>query len=262
MRLNYNFILLLACLIAIFFLFLFSKLISAVFAVVFLIFWILATASPKIHIFGAVINHGSRKSKKVALTFDDGPYGSASEKILDILKEKNAKATFFVLGNNAGKYPRILKRMTAEGHLVGNHSLDHSSLLFLKSRKNYLKNMTASEENIFSVLGKRPRFFRPPWGLKYPEMMAALESKGYLVILWDIITLDPFSWAGKKIILRKIMNNLRPGSIIALHDGRDTKIDYPRNNIIEALPEIIDGIRAKGFEIAPLDQLIGEKAYF
>jgi len=262
MRLNYNFIFLLVYLIAIFILLIFSKFIAITFAIVLLIIWILATALPSVHLFGSVVNHGNRKVKKVSLTFDDGPYGNATEKILDILKEKNVKATFFVLGNNVKKYPQILKRMAAEGHLIGNHGLDHSKLLFLKSRKNYSKNINASEEKIFSILGKRPKFFRPPWGLKSLEMMLALRSKSYSIILWDIITLDPFSWAGKKIILGKIINNLRPGSIIVLHDGRDTKIDYPRENIIEALPNIIDSIQMKGFEIVPLDRLIGEKAYF
>ena len=203
-----------------------------------------------------------KKRGKVVLTFDDGPYGDTTNKILDILKGKNVKATFFLLGKNAEKYPEIIRREIEEGHIIGNHSYNHSRVLFLKNSKNIKENIKKAESFIEKASGVRPRFFRPPYGLRSPWMKKFLILQGYILVPLDIMTNDYNAKTKPEKITKYILKRLKPRSIITLHDGRDTKIDYPRENIIEALPKIIDGIRAKGFEIVPLDLLLGEKAYF
>jgi peptidoglycan-N-acetylglucosamine deacetylase len=203
-----------------------------------------------------------KNSRMVALTFDDGPYGKPTEKIIDILKAKEAKATFFILGANVKKYPKILERELREGHVIGNHSFSHSRLLFLKTPRNIFEEITRANTEINKVINLRPRLFRPPYGFKSPWMKKILKSRGYSLIPLDIITMDYNAKTKPDKITKYILRKIRSSSIITLHDGRDTKINYSRENIVEALPEIIDGIRKKGYEIVPLDRLIGEKAYF
>jgi len=201
--------------------------------------------------------------KAVSLTFDDGPYGNATEKILDILKEKEVKATFFLLGNNTEKYPEIVRRAIEEGHIVANHSHDHSRMLPLITSKKFMVNVTNTGDAIEKASGLRPRLFRFPFGIGTPWMKKSLKSQGYTFIPLGIMTNDYNNARAKpEKITAYILKRLRPGSIITLHDGRDKQIEYPRENVIKALPAIIDGIRNKGFEITPLDQLLGEKSYF
>ncbi len=221
--------------------------------------------APQTNIFGSTFHRGNLKDKNkkiVAITFDDGPYGDATNQILDILNAKNAKATFFLIGKNAQQYPNIVQREIAEGHTIGNHSFDHPWLLFLKGSKSVDNDTAKAEQAIYAASGLRSKYFRPPHGFKSPMMINSLKKKGYDIILWNDITTDYNASTSPEKITQNILRRIKPGSIITLHDGRDTKINYPRENVIEALPAIIDGIRAKGFEIVPLDQLIGEKAYF
>lgn len=221
--------------------------------------------APWTNIFGTTIYHGNMSSvnqKLVAITFDDGPYGEATDQILDILEEKNVQATFFLVGKNAEKYPDIIQRELNEGHIIGNHSYDHPWLLFLKGSRNIKNNVAKAEQTLSNTSDLRPRFFRPPHGFKSPIMIRSLKKEGYDIILWNDITTDYNANTSPEKITQHILDHAKPGGIIVLHDGAANRIDYPRENIIEALPEIIDGIRARGFEIVPLDQLIGEKAYF
>ena len=104
----------------------------------------------------------------IALTFDDGPYGKATEKILDILKEKEVKATFFITGEHISEYSSVLQRIFREGHVIANHGYHHSPFLFLRSSKQIIENLKKCESAIFSELKIRPRFYRPSHGLIFP----------------------------------------------------------------------------------------------
>ena len=200
--------------------------------------------------------------KKVALTFDDGPYGKATENILDILKEKEVKATFFLLGKNAEKYPEIVQREIREGHMIGNHSNNHSKVLFLKNPKSIKESVLKAEDSIKKASGLRPRFFRPPYGLRSPWMKKFLVSRKYILVPLDIITNDYNVKTKPEKITRYILRRIKPGSIITLHDGRDTKTDYPRENLAKALPDIIDRIRGAGYDFVTLGALTGDEPYF
>lgn len=219
---------------------------------------------PQADIFSSIIYHGvsNDKEKIVALTFDDGPYGEPTKKILDILKEKNVKATFFVVGNNAEKYPDLVKREAADGHLIGNHSLDHSPNLADEKPEDFKKNIIAADEKIYETTGLHPRFFRPPFGLTSSAVLKVLHDLKYEVIFWDDMTNDWDATQKPEDIAARIIKRLKPGAIIVLHDGRDTKINYPREDTTKALPMIIDQAREKGYEFIQLDQLVGKTPYF
>lgn len=223
--------------------------------------------APEHKLLGSIVYHGAEspgegEKKIAALTFDDGPYGEPTEKVLDILKEKQVRATFFVVGKNAQKYPAILKREAAEGHRVGNHSFDHSKSLYKLSPAEFKKNTTEAEEAIFSIIGLRPRFFRPPFGLTSTDVIRALADMGYQVVMWSDMTNDWDASRTSEQVMERIIKRLRPGAIIVLHDGRDTQINYPRENMLKALPLIIDKIRQEGYELVTVDKLLGQDPYF
>jgi len=219
---------------------------------------------PTARIFGVTVSHGriNNNEKIAALTFDDGPYGEATKRILDILKEKNIHATFFVTGENVQRYPEILRGELIAGHIVGNHSFNHSKTLVLRSAHKIKNNVLQTNHAIFKIAKLHPRLFRPPYGLKSPFMIGALKKIGYTIVLWDDATKD---WSAKKspeTITKQILKRLKPGTIIDLHDGRDAHRKFPRQNLIAALPGIIDRIHQQGYTFVTLDKLIKEKPYF
>lgn len=200
--------------------------------------------------------------KFVALTFDDGPYGDATVKILDILKEKNAEATFFVVGKNVQKYPEILKREIREGHIVGNHSFDHSKTLAILSREKLINNIKNADIAIAEAGGVHPSFFRPPYGFRSLSMEKHLKDAGYEIILWNNAPEDYLEKETSEEIIAMVLKKIKPGAIIDLHDGRDVRLNYSRENLIKALPIIIDEVRNKGYIIVGLDKIINKNPYF
>jgi peptidoglycan-N-acetylglucosamine deacetylase len=236
---------------------------SATFFALFLVYLFFIFALPSTQFAGGTMHHGIAKSdlKMVALTFDDGPYGKPTEQILDILHNQWVKATFFVTGMNAEKYPEILKREVNEGHLIGNHSFNHSKALFLESSHKIKRNIAKTDSVVFSIVGLHPRFFRPCYGLTSKLMTTTLKKMGYEVILWNDGTRDYDSKEPSQTIVNHILRQIKPNAIILLHDGRDTQINYPRENVVRALPQIIVGIRQAGYTMVTLDQLLNQPPY-
>lgn len=200
--------------------------------------------------------------KIVALTFDDGPYGDATNEILDILKEKEVKATFFIFGQKAEQYPDILRREIEEGHVIGNHSFDHSAFFAIFSKNRLIANIKKADEAIFEATGLHPKFFRPPYGLESPFMRKYLEQNGYNIVLWSAATTDYSNKEDSEAIANAILKKIKPGTIIDLHDGRAVLENYPRQNLIDALPIIIDVIRQNGYDFVTVDKILQQEPYF
>ncbi|MEO0083683.1 MAG: polysaccharide deacetylase family protein [candidate division WOR-3 bacterium] len=228
-----------------------------------LVYLIFVFALPSTQLIGGVVHHGVKTHgfKMVALTFDDGPYGEATEQVLNVLRANCVKATFFIVGKNAEKYPELLKREFAEGHLIGNHSYNHSKLLFTASSHKIKRNILKTDSIIYSIIGLHPKYFRPCYGLTSIIMNNTLKHMGYTIILWNVSVKDYDSKESSETITQHILQQLKPGAIILLHDGRDTQINYPRDNMIKALPDIIAGIRKAGYTMVTLDQIINEPPY-
>lgn len=203
-------------------------------------------------------------SKVVALTFDDGPYGTSTEKILAILRREHIKATFFVIGKNVEKYPQVMKDIVADGHIVGNHSYNHSIQLQHYSYKVFERNLNHAESIIVKRTGLYPKFFRPPYGLISKTMSDVLAHDGYTSVMWDV---DPRDWDPKNsstTVAASIISTVKPGNIIILHDGHDVHSEYPkhpRENTIEALEMLIDTLEKEGYSFVSLDTLLNKGAY-
>ncbi|MCB0663419.1 MAG: polysaccharide deacetylase family protein [Saprospiraceae bacterium] len=192
-------------------------------------------------------------SKNVlALTFDDGPQPDVTPRVLDILKEKNIKATFFCIGYKLEKNQAIAKRAAEEGHIIGNHSYSHSYYFDFFPKGMVRKELTKTNDLIKKITGKFPRFFRPPYGVTNFSIADAVKMEGETVIGWNIRSFDTVIKDPQRL-QERILSKLAPGSILLLHDHQPALIDF--------LPGLLAAIEERSFEIVPLDQLIGEPAY-
>lgn len=196
------------------------------------------------------INKGKRKS--VALTFDDGPDPEYTPQILDILKEKNVKATFFVIGKKAERYPDLVKRIDEEGHIVANHSYSHHYFLPFFLSSGLTDDLRKCNEAIEQIIYKTPLFFRPPFGVTTPRYGGAIRKNALSSIGWSLRTLDTKAKT-KYQLIDKVISSLKKGDIILLHDRLGVTC--------EALPDIIEHIATRKLTIEPLPVVINKKAY-
>lgn len=199
----------------------------------------------------AVYRHNN-SSKRIALTFDDGPHYKYTAEILDILKEYDAKATFFVVGELAERYPELILRELSEGHELGNHTWSHPKMAKLSDAE--LKNELLRTERLLNEIADyRPKLFRPPEGsFKQNVERIALEND-YTLILWTVDTRD---WAHTPIdqIVSMVETETETGSIILCHDfiGRDSPTP-------EALRTFIPALKAKGYSFVTISELLASE---
>ena len=201
--------------------------------------------------------------KKIAITFDDGPDPRWTPKILDILKEKNVPAAFFVIGQEASNSPGLLKREYSEGHSIGNHTYTHPVLDEI-SPTQLRWELNITQRLIESTLGVKSILFRPPYGIdhqpEYAEEVAQLpvaQDMGYMIVGQKI---DPHDWRqpyGKQVpaqeIIDGVMRQAASGNIILFHDGGGD-----RSQTLAALPVIIDEFRAQGYQFVPVPELVNK----
>ncbi|MEW6189475.1 MAG: polysaccharide deacetylase family protein [Actinomycetota bacterium] len=192
----------------------------------------------------------------VSITFDDGPNPIYTPQILDILKGKGVKATFFVVGRQVEKYPDVARRIVEEGHDIGNHTYSHRELV-PSTRRIVLNQVRKADRMIQKATGVKTRLFRPPRGMYSNAVRKILREEGYRIILWTVSTAD---WSGisSKAILRRIKLYLRRGGIILFHDSGALLRNEgaSRENTVQALPMVIDYLQQKGFEIVPISEML------
>ncbi|ABO51553.1 polysaccharide deacetylase [Desulforamulus reducens MI-1] len=199
---------------------------------------------------GQVIKQVSTSKKVVALTFDDGPSELYTSRILDVLKQNETRATFFVVGKRAEKYPAVIKRMVTDGHEVANHTYTHP-LSPVKSAK-LTRELDKTDDIVYGIIGRHTQYYRPPGGKCTHSMIDPAVDKGYKVILWTNRE-DPkdLSDPGVPQIVSQVVDYVRNGSIIILHDcGGD------RSQTVEALPQIIQGVQEKGYVFVTVSELL------
>jgi len=203
---------------------------------------------------GARISYSSVNIKQpvVAMTFDDGPHPSLTPKLLDILKERNIKCTFFLIGQNVKAYPQIVRRMIAEGHEIGAHTYTHCSLTS-RSDAQIRSELQRSEEVLMAAANYRPQLIRPPYGAINTRIKQLMFSEfGYSTIMWSV---DPQDWRrpGVSVVTSRLVTGAQPGAIMLAHD-----IHPPT---LQAMPAMFDQLLAKGYQFVTVSQLMNmEKA--
>lgn len=217
-------------------------------------FW-WACATPSSTFFRPALVRGAQDGKRISLTFDDGPTGQFTEQVLDILREHHVPATFFVCGKNVEAHPELLRRIVAEGHEVGNHSYSHP-YFFFKSRRRMAEEIDRTQAIIENVVGFRPNIFRPPYGARWFGLVPTLRQRGMHLIQWSA---SGYDWKKDAAgITRAALRELKPGAVILLHDGRETRPapEIDRSATTAALPILIAGARQAGYTFAPLKEFL------
>lgn len=183
----------------------------------------------------------------VAITFDDGPHPKLTPRLLDMLKERGLKATFYVIGQNVVQYPEIMQRMVAEGHEIGNHSYTHPALSKCSPAK-LTEEITKSNEAILQSCGVTPTTIRPPYGATNAAVTKRLNDEfGLTVVMWSV---DPQDWKIRKAshVSNHILQNTKPGGILLAHDIHPSTID--------AMPAVLDGLLSRGHKFVTVSELI------
>lgn len=186
----------------------------------------------------------------VAITFDDGPHPQNTPRLLDILRARNIKATFYVIGRSVDLYPRVVRRTVAEGHEVGNHSHTHRLLSKLGDSELRLE-MSRCRDAIARAAGVQPRTMRPPYGGLTQRQRELVKTEfGYPTILWSV---DPLDWKrpGPSVVTSRILSGASSGGIILAHDLHSQSVD--------AMPATLDGLLRRGFKFVTVSQLLAMK---
>lgn len=203
--------------------------------------------------YGAFYSDGLSSKKWVTLTFDDGPKPEVIDKIFDILKKENVKATFFLVGSNIKLHSQYVSKYLQLGHEIGSHTYSHRNYYQLKEKKSIeeiekilTEELSANENIIQELTGIKPFFMRMPNGYISPMVKKVAKEKKYVVVNWTF----GCDWHKntKNELIKKYLRSVKPGAIFLFHEKKVTA---------EALPEIIGGIKKKGYEIVTLREILG-----
>ncbi len=220
----------------------------------FLLLCVLAPFFPQWGFFLPVISKSITGNKGVALTFDDGPSPLSTPILLNVLERYNFKATFFVIGKKAVKYPDLIEDILAGGHTIANHSWQHDNLLMLRSKKRLKQDIKKTQE-VLNRFGVQTLVFRPPVGITNPRLKSVLHSENLLTVTF---TCRPFDRGNKKVttLAERVLRKLKPGNIILLHDIAPETKDKAHiwQKEIETL---FAHLQREPYEVEPLEALIG-----
>jgi peptidoglycan/xylan/chitin deacetylase (PgdA/CDA1 family) len=204
---------------------------------------------PKVPPPGARVSYNSVSvnGPYIAMTFDDGPHATNTPRLLDMLAQRNIKATFFVVGTNVREYPQITRRILAEGHELANHTWSHQALSGL-SVDGVRQQLAKTDAAVREATGYQMRLMRPPYGATNLRVkQQCFEEFGYPTILWSV---DPLDWKrpGSGVVAQRIISATHPGAIILAHDIHGATID--------AMPQTLDALLAKGYKFVTVSQLL------
>ncbi|HKH93691.1 MAG TPA: polysaccharide deacetylase family protein [Gemmatimonadaceae bacterium] len=201
-------------------------------------------------VFGPVLTHLPGDEPVVSLTFDDGPNPRATPRILEVLRREGVRATFFVLGRHAERWPELVRRTALDGHQIGNHGYFHRKL-HRRSPSYVRDDLTRGTEQIVRASGMRPRHFRAPHGFRNPWVTPIAASLGQRTVGWSLGVWDS-ACPGADVIASRAVEGMHAGSILLLHDGDGYDPDGDRLQTAEALPDILAGLRRRGFRFSTL----------
>lgn len=202
--------------------------------------------------FVKIVCKAETDKKEIAISFDDGPAESYTKGILEILKAENVKATFFCIGNRITGNEAILNQVHTQGHILGNHSYSHHFWFDMYSAKKMQEDLKQMDAEMERVTGLKPKLFRPPYGVTNPNLAKAINNGGYTPVGWSVRSMDTVIKDGKKL-LNNINDGIKPGAVFLFHDTSKTTLNI--------LPEFIQEVKNRGYNIIPLDKLLDLQPY-
>ena len=201
-------------------------------------------------------NSAHTTKKVVALTFDDGPSKKYTEQVTKVLELNGIRGTFFFIGRNVGEYPQIAREAYKKGHIIGNHTYSHYHLNRLTG-ESIEYELTKSAEEIKKAIGVYPLLFRPPYGACSAGSVRVARNLGYKTIMWNAMVDDyHVDRTTPEKIASKLLNLVRPGGIIGMHDGGGN-----REKTVAALQMLISILKNEGYEFVTIPELLGVQAY-
>lgn len=207
----------------------------------------LPVIEPTYEVDALAINKGPGFGRRLAMTFDDGPAPTTTHMVLEQLRQRKIKATFFMIGQRVKEYPDIARDVLSEGHEIGNHSFTHPALGKMAVEK-VTQEIQGCQDIIGQTLNLSPVWFRPPYGSFRKELGPLAVARQLGVAYWSV---DPQDWRkpGSSVVAERVLSQSRPGSIVLLHD-----IHRPT---AEAVPAILDGLLERGYEFTTLSGFLG-----
>jgi peptidoglycan-N-acetylglucosamine deacetylase len=196
-------------------------------------------------------SHGDRNTPEIAITFDDGPDERVTPEILTILEKYNIKAAFFCIGEKIEKHPELFRKIVERGHITGNHSYSHSFWFDFYSSRRMEEEILRTDELILKLTGRKPTFFRHPYGVTNPMLKNALKRTEHRPVSWSLRSNDTVRSAEK--VLFSINQKLKNGDIVLFHDSITETPGLVEQFIIDT--------KNRGIEFVGLDELLKFKRY-
>lgn len=210
----------------------------------------LGVVFPQLSFFGPFICSGNSAQRQVALTFDDGPDARSTPALLDLLRAEKIEATFFCIGKNVVTDGALAARIVREGHLLGNHTFNHSNATNFFTAARLHDELTKTQAAILNATGVTPNYFRPPMGLSNPRTFRVAHALGLAVIGWSARGLDT-QCCDPEIIVARILRRLQPGGILLLHDG-----NIPAERLVVTVKLLLSKLRERDYEVVQLDKIL------
>jgi peptidoglycan-N-acetylglucosamine deacetylase len=210
--------------------------------------------APTAQWYGRTFTGLPRGSKKIALTFDDGPNDPHTLRLLEVLARHEVKATFFFIGRYVEQRPDIAREVVKAGHVVGNHTFTHPLLIF-KAESEVKGELSACERALTDSIGEHSNLFRPPFGGRRPAVLRIARSMGLQPVMWNVTGYD-WNAPSAEHIERKVAKQVRGGDVILLHDGGHKAFGADRSHTISATDRIITRYKSEGFEFVTIPQMM------
>jgi peptidoglycan/xylan/chitin deacetylase (PgdA/CDA1 family) len=214
---------------------------------------------PRSQLFGPFPYRGGTGEKVVALTFDDGPNEPWTSKLLDVLAAREVPATFFQVGRCAERHPDVTRRVLAEGHVLGNHSLSHAFHRYT-SQPRQEEEIRRGQEVLRDVAGVTPLLYRPPWLCHWPWVLGSIARSGSSPVSGTFAhPLEILQPPAHRLVAGAVAR-ARPGGMLILHDGREAR-GGPRGQTVAAVGPLIDALRTQGYRFTTVDRLLDRQPY-
>lgn len=213
-----------------------------------------SAVSPRSQLFGATFTSNGRHGKRLALTFDDGPNDRHTLALLEVLDKYGVKATFFMIGRYVAARPEIALAVARAGHVIGNHTATHPSLIFC-SDDQVRAQLLACREALEHAVGEHSTLFRPPYGYRRPQVLKIAGELGFSTVMWSVMSYDWQPSPAWKIEAR-VARQIRGGDVVVLHDGGPRGLGADRAQTIAATDAIVRHYREQGFSFVTVPQMM------
>jgi peptidoglycan/xylan/chitin deacetylase (PgdA/CDA1 family) len=204
--------------------------------------------------YGKTFTGINRNSRKLALTYDDGPNDPHTLRLLDVLTKYNVQATFFLIGRFVQQRPDIVREVAKAGHVIGNHTFTHPQLIF-RTRTQARDEILQCQRAIQDAVGEHSSLFRPPYGGRRPATLRVARELGLNPVMWNVTGYD-WNAPSAEDVERKVTARVRGGNVILLHDGGHVALGADRSSTIKATDRLIAKYKAEGYEFVTVTEMI------